>query len=910
MNLQFRKLIILTLIIFFSSVRINAQGFLRTDNKKIVNGNNEEVILRGMGLGGWMLQEGYMIKTSDFANTQHEFKEKIAALIGQQGMEDFYDAWLANHVREIDIDSLAAWGFNSVRLPMHYNLYTLPIEDEPVVGEITWLQKGFDLTDSLLKWCAKNQMYLILDLHAAPGGQGKDEAISDYDPTKPSLWESKENRDKTVALWKKLAERYVNEEWIGGYDLINETNWDMSGNTLLTELYKEITDSIRKVDNNHIIFIEGNWFANDFTGLTPPWDNNMVYSFHKYWTHNDQGSIQWMLDIRETHNIPLWLGESGENSNTWFKEAITLFEENNIGWAWWPMKKIEDIAGPFSIIKTDEYETLLKYWKGQAAQPTVQYATDALMQITENLKLENCEYHPDVIDAMIRQINSNDTKPYSVNNIPGILYASNFDMGADEFAYNDKVVANYHLSTNSYTAWNSGWFYRNDGVDIEICEDNTNTNGYAVGYFEDDEWMLYTVNVTKTAVYNINMRTASENSDGLFYLQEDGADICQPVNVVSSGGWQSWQTTTISNVILSQGIHKLKILAIKGGFNLSSLEFTEVGETTDILAEYVSANTAEDGYMINLHINKPLSASSTYNTDDFTISINGTEVSVDNVELNSSSGKIINITSSYLMKAGNNILISYSGSQISATDGTVLQAFMDKVVTNNLPERHNIPGRIQAEDYFVNNGFGEENTSDAGGGLNVGWTNVGDYLDYYISVDETGIYDVNYRVAAESTEGQIELQIIEADNSVTSLHIINLPVTGGWQTWETVTKSLNLTEGPHVLRLLVKKTEFNLNWFEFDLVTGIGDINNKNQKFSVYPNPGNGKFRLMGDMGTKENIFVRLLNSSGQTVFRKKYNSIDINQSFDFSYLKSGIYILNVETPDQVYSNRIIINKD
>ena len=205
---------------------------------------------------------------------------------------NFYEAWLNNHVTKADIDSLASWGFNSIRLPMHYNLYTLPIQQEPVSGEQTWLEKGFELTDNLLSWCADNEMYLILDLHAAPGGQGMDEAISDYDPDLPSLWESAENREKTVALWRRLAERYADEEWIGGYDLINEVNWNLPNNTMLRNIYMDITAAIREVDNNHIIFIEGNWFANDFTNLTPPWDDNMVYSFHKYWTLNNTESIQ------------------------------------------------------------------------------------------------------------------------------------------------------------------------------------------------------------------------------------------------------------------------------------------------------------------------------------------------------------------------------------------------------------------------------------------------------------------------------------------------------------------------------------------------------------------------------------------------------------------------------------------
>ena len=83
---------------------------------------------------------------------QHKIRDTIQDLIGPAATDAFYDAWLENHFNRADVDSLAAWGFNAVRVPMHYNLFTLPIEDEPVVGQNTWLTKGFDLLDSVVKW--------------------------------------------------------------------------------------------------------------------------------------------------------------------------------------------------------------------------------------------------------------------------------------------------------------------------------------------------------------------------------------------------------------------------------------------------------------------------------------------------------------------------------------------------------------------------------------------------------------------------------------------------------------------------------------------------------------------------------------------------------------------------------------
>lgn len=193
---------------------ITAQGFLHTSGKYIFNGAGEEVILRGIGTGNWLLMEGYMMKSAEVAGTHTGFRNKLTQTIGAELTEEFYETWLDNHFTRADVDSMKSWGFNSVRVAMHYKWFTLPIEDEPVAGQDTWLEDGFVRIDSLLDWCGDNQMYLILDLHGAPGGQGKDANISDYDPAKPSLWESPENRRKTVALWARLAERYAQEPWI------------------------------------------------------------------------------------------------------------------------------------------------------------------------------------------------------------------------------------------------------------------------------------------------------------------------------------------------------------------------------------------------------------------------------------------------------------------------------------------------------------------------------------------------------------------------------------------------------------------------------------------------------------------------------------------------------------------------
>lgn len=565
---------------FFIALSLFSQGYLHRNGQKIEDGNGNNLLLRGLGLGGWMLQEDYMLKTSQFAGPQHVIRQKITDLMGVENTEEFYKAYKSNGITKRDIDSLAAWGFNSVRLPMHYNLYTLPIEREKISGQNTWLEEGFIMTDNLLKWCEANKIYLILDLHGAPGGQGHDANISDYDSTKPSLWESTANQDKMVALWKKLASRYKDSPWMGGYDIVNEPNWNFDGANLngcdemhnlpLRNLQIRITNAIREVDKNHLIFIEGNCWGNNYNGIFPLWDDNMALSFHKYWNPNDLASIQKFLDYRTQYNVPIWLGETGENSNVWFKEVITLMESNNIGWAFWPMKKIDNIAGITSVRITPEYRKLLDYWENNGAKPSEIFAKSALMQIAENYKMENLDIKPDVIDAMFRQVQTTDTKAYKKHVLPGKVFATEYDLGQNGHAYFDKDVVNY--DGTKFTKWNKGGIMRNDGVDIESCNDEI-ANGFKVCFIEDNEWLQYTFDLDSDKEFDVDIRYSNAVAGGKLHLEDQNGKISKGIVIPASNEANVWKTLILKKVPLKKGINKVKVCFEKGNFDLNYLEF-------------------------------------------------------------------------------------------------------------------------------------------------------------------------------------------------------------------------------------------------------------------------------------------------------------------------------------------------
>lgn len=570
-------------LIFLAALvgQTNGQGYLKTQGHIIVNEKNEKVILRGMGLGGWMLQEGYMFRLGNIGQ-QYKIRAKIQELVGPERTQAFYEEWLSSHTNKRDIDSMAAWGFNSVRLPMHFDLYTLPVDQEPVPGQNTWLDKGFALTDSLLSWCRANQLYLILDLHAAPGGQGKDLPISDRHPEKPSLWESEANRSKTIALWRKLAERYANEPWIGGYDIINEPNWgfedaaDTRGtretkNVPLKQLMQDITKAIREVDKKHIIIIEGNGFGNNYNGLLPAWDDNMVMSFHKYGNFTQVSSIQHFLDLREKYNLPLWLGESGENSNNWYTNTIRMVESNDIGWAWWQLKKIGSNQ-PLEIKVSPGYQAILDYWSGKGATPAADDAWKALTEFVRNTRLENNMYHKDVTDAMFRQVHSAEAIPFKEHYIrdKAVIQAVDYDLGRNLSAYADMDTASYHYTPGVNTQGNRGYAYRNDGVDIK-----KEGNEFFVFNIENGEWLQYTAEVTSPGTYTlqVKVRADTDSVGARFTITGNGKVLA--TNIAVPGNDKIWQLVELKNIQLAKGTNRLRVAFVQGGCHFSGITFVK-----------------------------------------------------------------------------------------------------------------------------------------------------------------------------------------------------------------------------------------------------------------------------------------------------------------------------------------------
>ena len=561
------------LLCALSALPATATGFLHADGIRIVDGEGRPVLLRGMGLGGWMIQEGYMLQLGQ--HQQHVIRRDIADIVGEDKAAAFYRAWLDNFITKPDVDAMADWGFNAIRLPIHYDILTLPADKEPKLGIDTWHEEGFGRIDRLRDWARANGIYLILDLHATPGGQGSDLPIADRDPAKPSLWESVENRRKTVALWKKLATRYADDPTIGAYDILNETNWDFSGpggghgcsetgNAPLRQLLIEITAAIRSVDRRHMIVIEGNCWGNNYAGILPLWDDNLAISFHKYWNANDEASIAAMLKLRDEADAPLWLGETGENSDVWFRDVIRLVEDHDIGWSFWPLKKL-GFNNPLEVVPNPGWAPLAAYLRGDkgAAKPSEAAAWAALSTLaSHDIRFENDLQHPEVIDAMFRQPHSAATlpfKPHRIGTGAAVIQAVDYDMGPTGIAYQDALDADYHIVAGTgEVAGNSGRTYRNDGVDIALGKE-----GPYVSDFRDGEWMAYTLSAAKAGSRAIAVEASGSGTITLSL--NDGA----PMRLVVKSG--EWARLRAPGFTFLEGNNRLVVGAVRCDCKLSRI---------------------------------------------------------------------------------------------------------------------------------------------------------------------------------------------------------------------------------------------------------------------------------------------------------------------------------------------------
>lgn len=369
-------------------------GFVTTRGKDLVAPDGSVVQLRGINLGNWLVPEGYMFKFRKNAQSPRKIAEVFNELVGPEEAASFWKEYRANYITRADIHYIKECGLNSVRVPFNFRLFT---EEKP---DGVWRQEGFDLLQKVVAWCKAEGVWVILDMHCAPGGQTGDNIDDSWGY--PWLFQSPQLQERTVALWTKIAGQFSNEPAVIGYDLLNEpiaTYFDSTAlNGLLEPLYKRIVAGIRKVDTNHVIFLGGSQWDTNFRIFGPPFGPKLAYTFHKYWSDTTQQVIQEYLDFRSRYNVPIWMGESGENKDGWIASFRGVLERNNVGWCFWPYKKPEATSSLVSFSLPEGYSAIITYAESpradydqiRAAIPDRANVREVLRHYLENCRFDHC----------------------------------------------------------------------------------------------------------------------------------------------------------------------------------------------------------------------------------------------------------------------------------------------------------------------------------------------------------------------------------------------------------------------------------------------------------------------------------------------------------------------------------------
>ena len=214
-------------------------------------------------------------------------------------------------------------------------------------------------------------------------------------------------------LVKLLAARYKNEKIVIGFDLLNEpiphyyeNKEDL--NKLLEPFYKKVTSAIRSIDKNHIIFLGGAQWNTNFKVFSTPFDKNLAYTFHKYWMPTEQKEIQEYVDYSNKYNVPIYMGESGENDDVWIDSFRKLLDNNEIGWCFWPYKKMDSTRGIVSFVQTEEWKQIIKYAETpkknfeevRKAKPMREVVRKAFGDLLENIKFKNYSINKEYLKAL------------------------------------------------------------------------------------------------------------------------------------------------------------------------------------------------------------------------------------------------------------------------------------------------------------------------------------------------------------------------------------------------------------------------------------------------------------------------------------------------------------------------------
>lgn len=343
---------------------------LHTQDTCIVNERGETVLLRGVNAGGWLVQEGWMNLTN--APSQLEAFAVLDERFGRDVREHLFSVYEDNYWTEADFDNIKSLGMNVIRLPFAWwNILT----DDGALRE-----DAFTRLDWFVDCCARRDLYVVLDLHAAPGSQNGNDHSGDI--TGSHLWEEAVYQDRTQYLWEQVATHYRGNATVAAYDLLNEPGGKLNATGVTQwDFFDRLYSAIRAVDPDHIIMMESCWEPEDLPAPSRYGWENVVYQYHNYkWNaDNDYWAQKLFVDVKlhkleqVAHPVPGFVGEFTlfQSMDAW-KYALEAYSGAGLGWTIWTYKVtgsstwgLYNVFGDKVDIYNDSAEEIEAKWRQQ-----------------------------------------------------------------------------------------------------------------------------------------------------------------------------------------------------------------------------------------------------------------------------------------------------------------------------------------------------------------------------------------------------------------------------------------------------------------------------------------------------------------------------------------------------------------
>lgn len=525
------------------------KGLLTVKDRKLVNEAGEEIILSGMGLGNWLLPEGYMWGAGGIFDRPHRIEQVIRHLTGSAYATRFWKTFHETFIARRDIEMIAEMGFNSIRIPINWRIV---MQDEP---GLHFIEEGFSLIDRCLDWCEEFNLYAILDLHGAPGGQtgsNIDDSVDDI----PRLFIDAESRGKAIALWEEIAHRYRDRDIVAAYDLLNEPLRTAMPNKPdtdylhpeLVRFYDDCIAAIRRIDTRHALSIEGANWSTRIDTFFKSYDPRMIIHFHRYGNLPGEECYQDWIELSKRMNAPLWLGESGENKTEWCTAMYPLAVSMGFGFNFWTWKRMGKNPCPLEIPIPAGWDKIIAFTKG-GPRPSYAEAQKIFDEYLANISADGCHRNDDIVNAVLR-------RP------PVKVMATDFDTGSDScsgtrpkgniFKYRGitgMAIKNRRGETYAHgPGFDCGW----EKLCLEL-----HSGEWAVYSLKDVEGEINIV-IDGESDASAKLRVSTENGDQAFFVDMPGG-----------------RHTSESSKFKGSGDLRFKVQCIAGSVDLHAIAFSK-----------------------------------------------------------------------------------------------------------------------------------------------------------------------------------------------------------------------------------------------------------------------------------------------------------------------------------------------